>query len=318
MLRFAVLLIGCLFAFPNSQTLAWSVGGHHLVAQMAFSKLDKKSQDRLVEILKKHPRFNEDFQKPGHIKDNEYGEWLIGRAAFWPDAARSTEYDRPDWHYQLGSSMTIGNESGMKIPKGPTKLPPQATLQTKDMHIVQAFELCLKVFKANETSDADRAVTLCWILHMAEDAHQPCHAGALYQRDLFPRGDKGGNLIETVQAKNLHALWDGLLGPRYDKSDIRRRISEIESSKGALTKEFPLKVDTKNLNVNDWIQESQKLAEEYVYTPEVVEWVSVAVRSKPAAPQPLKLSEEYLKKAGRVAQLRAFQTAERLQLILTD
>ncbi len=48
---------------------------------------------RINRILKAHPRFDEDFRLPKKVRNEE--EWLIGRACYWPDVARSQpEYNR--------------------------------------------------------------------------------------------------------------------------------------------------------------------------------------------------------------------------------
>ena len=81
---------------------AWSEGGHHLIAVLAFRKLDKEKQQELIRILKSHPRFEQDFKLPSKVRNAD--EWLIGRAGYWPDVARSQpEYNRPDWHYELAA-----------------------------------------------------------------------------------------------------------------------------------------------------------------------------------------------------------------------
>lgn len=75
--------------------------------------------------------------------------------------------------------------------------------------------------------ESERAIAQCWIVHLVADAHQPCHAGSLYVEDVFPEGDRGGHEIKTKQSKNLHALWDGLLGPKWDEGDLDRRAREM-------------------------------------------------------------------------------------------
>ena len=63
-------------------------------------------------------------------------------------------------------------------------------------------------------------------------------------------------------------------------------------------------------------RESRKFATESVYSPEVIEPVSVAMRDKSSKLEPITLSEAYLKNAGRVAQIRAKHASLRLAAIL--
>ena len=151
-------------------------------------------------------RFGDDFQPPAKVTGHrDVLHWTIGRAGYWPDIARSQPfYNRPSWHYQLGSSLTIGNN--VNVPATPGPVSPDATLESKDLHIAQAVELCRSVLRDQSRSDGDRALAICWLAHLVADAHQPCHAGSLYVDGIFPDGDRGANSIPTKQGRNMHAL----------------------------------------------------------------------------------------------------------------
>ncbi len=154
--------------------------------------------------------------------------WLAGRACYWPDVARSYDkFNRPTWHYQLGASIVAGDRSELSVPEFPGPLPSGAALETQELHIEQALDLCRKVM-FSDASDSDKAIALCWIGHLVGDSHQPCHAGSLYG-EAFPEGDRGANSIETKQARNMHALWDQLLGRGFDYGDVKRRVVEIST-----------------------------------------------------------------------------------------
>jgi hypothetical protein len=189
---------------------AWSESGHHIIAVFAFDQLNEIEQNELLRILAAHPRNSEDFSPPDKIRN--VIRWRIGRAGYWPDVARrQPTYNRPTWHYQLASTLTIGSKTAVNIPATPGPCPELANLDTKELHIAQAFELCLRVMSTQSQQTSDRAIALTWLAHLVGDAHQPCHAGSLYVADVFPIGDRGANSITTVQGNNLHALWDGLL-----------------------------------------------------------------------------------------------------------
>lgn len=152
--RFLSLLLIALVVFPPCPAVAWSEGGHHLIAVMAFRKLPKEKQVELIRILKAHPRFAEDFRLPKKVRNED--EWLIGRACYWPDVARSQpEYNRPNWHYELGSTMEIGN---VKPPAFPGPCPADATTATKELHIAQALELNTRILHDKSKPDSERAI----------------------------------------------------------------------------------------------------------------------------------------------------------------
>ena len=98
--RFIVFVFIVFTAFP-AKLLAWSEGGHHLIAAVAFSLLSDNEKTELLQILKQHPRFEEDFLPPEKLPNvEEKTRWLVGRSGYWPDVARKQpKYHRSTWHY---------------------------------------------------------------------------------------------------------------------------------------------------------------------------------------------------------------------------
>ncbi len=60
---------------------------------------------------------------------------------------------------------------------------------------------------------------------------------------------------KTRQSKNLHALWDGLLGPKWDEADVDRRAREMP------------KVELAAGGIEVWLKESRDAAVSTVYSP---------------------------------------------------
>jgi hypothetical protein len=102
----------------------------------------------------------------------------------------------------------LGNSDEITVPDRPGSLPLDAALETQDLYLSQAVELCLKVLLDKSQSAGDRAIALCWIGHLVADSAQPCHAGSLYMEKVFVKkdGDRGANSIPTKQRQNMHAL----------------------------------------------------------------------------------------------------------------
>ena len=299
-----------LLALMPLTSFGWSAGGHHLISVLAFRQLDPDRRAELIRILKAHPRFEEDFKLPTGIANSD--EWLIGRAGHWPDVVRSgsgRSYNRSTWHYELGATKVIGTVN--TVPAVPGDLPTGSTLDTQSLYIAQAIKLCDGILADTNAKDSDRAIAICWLCHLVADAHQPCHAGSLYVEYVFekPDGDRGANSIPTKQSRNMHALWDGLLGGSFNEAAVRRRVLEVAE----LSKDEPLRVDG---GPEVWLAESRQAATDFVYAPEVLEPITLAMRAKSTEVIELNLSEDYLKRAGRIAQFRAAQAAARLAQIL--
>lgn len=311
-------LVGAVLALSLTiqPCFAWSEGGHHLIASLAFDLLAPEHRQEIQQLLRQHPRFAEDFQAPANITDEQDLErWIMGRAGYWPDVARSQpQYNRPNWHYQLGASLTIGDN--LSVPAAPGPLPAGANLNTKDLHIAQAVELCSQVLRDTCRSGADRALAICWLAHLVADAHQPCHAGSLYVEGVFPEGDRGANSIPSKQGKNLHALWDGLLGPRFSVGGNRRRALEIQGDTATWRQAAAAAAAPTGTHSAQWLAESAAFGRSHVYAPEVLDAVEAARRSRTTVVETVNLSETYLKAAGSLAQQRAAFAAHRLAHVL--
>ena len=294
------------FLLLTSTAHAWSESGHNIIALMAYDLLDESEQEELVRILKNHPNYDKDFQPPARTKD--VARWSLGRAGYWPDVARSyKENNRPTWHYQLGVTIKLGD---VNVPGEPGPLPEYANMDTQHLYVTQALTLTFAILKDRSTSEPQRALAICWLAHLVGDIHQPCHAGSLYVEGVFDRGDKGANMINIKQGRNLHSLWDGLLGTRYNESDINKRLAKI-------TKEQPYlrsgeAAVRQSMDPQQWVIESRNAARQAVYTPEIMSPIKANARGLSAELEIINLSEEYLKNAGEVARIRAAQAGYRL------
>lgn len=312
-----LLIALCLATFIPQTCFAWFEGGHHLIAVMAYELLNVSEQQQIQEILTNHPRFKEDFVSPPSVVATEETKlWVIGRAGYWPDVARSLpDWTRPAWHYQLGSTLTIGN---VNPPSNPGPVPGNADLNMPDLHIAQAIELCRKVLRDRSRPISDRALAISWLAHLVADSHQPCHAGSLYVEKLFPEGDRGANLILHKDPKTLHLYWDSLLGTLFDPVDVRTRALDIASDKSLLSKADAATTTRRGLDPLTWLAESADYGRTHVYSPEVLDAVEAARRSGSSTVELPGLSDEYQQAAAKLARVRAAFAARRLSAILHE
>jgi hypothetical protein len=305
-MRVAISLLAllCLCVTPIS---AWNGLGHKVVAEIAWQQLDAPARQQIVDALRRHPRFAEDFEKkmPDDVATADQSvqdHWVFQQAATWPDMARKTQYDQPTWHY-INVPLFLDGER--RVPFNLSTDYPTKTMQNNG-NIVQATKHCLALIADPAASIDARALAYSWLLHLVGDMHQPLHTTALVC-NYFPEGDEGGNKVPTVQGKNLHSLWDNLLGRQSKMSDVEREVAKL--------KEQPeiWNVDTK-LDIDGWIAESNDAAKSFAYDPLILAAVREATPG--AKLEPISLTTDYLKAAGQLARRRIVAAGMRLGALL--
>ena len=300
-----LLLVFCI-SFTATPTLAWNALGHKVVAEIAWQQLDSPTRQQIVNTLRRHPRFAEDFEKkmPEDVATADRAvkdHWIFLQAATWPDIARKTEYDRPSWHY-IDIPLFPEGERSVKFNLS-TDFP--TDIDSKDYNVAQATKNCLSILDQSDSA-SECGLAYSWLLHLVGDMHQLLHSTALVC-DHFPYGDKGGNEIPVVQGHNLHSLWDGLLGTRAQMNDVNREVGKLKEQPDLWN------VDTKP-DIDGWIAESHDAAVSVVYDPAILQAVRDA---KPGDKlEPISLSTDYLKSAGQLARRRIVAAGLRLGALL--
>jgi hypothetical protein len=286
---------------------AWNAFGHKVVAEIAWQQLDDATRQKIVDVLYRHPRFADDFVRkmPEDVATADKSiqdHWVFQQAATWPDLARKHDFDRPHWHY-IGSALCL---DGRQNPLGNVSTDYPTDTASDNYNVDQATKHCLAIVSDPDMDAEDKALAYSWVIHLVGDMHQPLHTCDLVC-DYFPDGDEGGNKIPVVQGKNLHSLWDNLLGRQSKMSDVAREVAKL--------KEQPelWQVDTK-LDIDGWIAESHDIATSFAYSPAILQAVHDATPGEKI--EPISLDEDYLKQAGQVARRRVVAAGCRLSAIL--
>jgi hypothetical protein len=283
-----------------SPALAWNEKGHLAIARLAWLKLSSCERAACAEILKSHPHYGEYLtaDKPTAISVDE---WAFMRAAYWPDWIRSNysdEYNRPTWHY-----VTVAY------------VPPYSKLKASDLpgrepNVVTQIPACLE--KIRSASDVEKAIHLCWLLHLVGDIHQPLHCASQLS-EAFPQGDQGGNLaivrLLGGMPVRLHFAWDAMLGEELELAAILKTVDELQAVRSEHTEACLADVDCR-ATAADWAREGFELARIHVYLNGDLRPCHVDEQAR-GAPIP-DLSETYVQNAVTVARRRAVQAAQRL------
>lgn len=298
----ALTIVGLLALVVASPALAWNGAGHRLTAVLAWRQLAPAERAELVALLEAHPEADrwERQVGPGH----ERGMVLLAAASTWADDIRRDPrfYDEtsepaqptlpgyPDmarrlgWHYvnqPLDAARSGGRPTG---------------------------ELDRQIRRLGETladprqSRATRAYALVWLVHLVGDLHQPLHVVTRHNGD--GSDDAGGNgvaLIDPANGRrpetNLHAWWDDLPGPPWLRGTPLLAVADRLAR-------LPLAADDGRPDIGRWRAASVDLARRVAY-------------ALPAGAPPMRIDEDYRRRAQAVADEQIALAGRRLAQLLS-
>jgi hypothetical protein len=244
------LLLALLGASPAA---AWTRPGHMLTAAIAFDDLNARDRAAIADLLEHHPDHGP-FQVAAERSAGDGRTLaLMMECARWPDDQRGTPFDHPTWHY---------SETATAGPGAPANLPAQPSGQA-----IEALHLAFLEATDPVAPVADRALALCWVMHLAGDIHQPLHTSTQYSA-AYPQGDAGGGkqFVRDPEVKavvSLHWYWDDRVNKSADAGTIRKLAGDLE-------KRFP-RAGLNELSAAGatdfagWVAESHALAVDRAY-----------------------------------------------------
>ena len=242
---------------------AWNSVGHQVIAEMVWQNMSRAERREASNLLKQHPHYKELLieKVPRGVDTNE---WAFLTASVWPDLVR------PDWR---GNAAAISKYNVYPHVMAYPFMRPSET----NHHLIEKIvieqpnaETVLSnafITLGNKKAIAhDRAVSLCWALHLCGDLHQPLHASNLVTTNR-PAGEGGGgqHIIKdgTGAEMTLHMFWDIL--PGLDDSyrsitDSARHISGDAEIQRATRDDFE-----RHKTVASWVQESFHTSVQFAY-----------------------------------------------------
>jgi S1/P1 Nuclease len=308
---------------PRAQ--AWNEVGHMVVAKLAWDRLDGVAKKEATRLLKRHPHYAEFLaqNQPAEVKDPD--EWVFLRAATWPDWVRPPQsgeprrptsiirYHRGDDHFVDMAFVAPGSEGAVHVPQ-----------DTDKNDILSAFRQRVGELISKQTTDADKAVALSWILHLVGDVHQPLHCCTRYSAPDFTDGDMGGNLVAVRIAGEsvvLHTYWDGLLGalPGFeDTASHQQKVYALVTHAVVPLEREPkyardqLQQLKANPSLAAWAAESFALAKEVAYRDGDRPLAGKRAEKEAMPPDPPPVGKDYDPKASSVARERVALAGYRL------
>lgn len=185
-------------AMAPAPALAWNDQGHMATGDIAYDALVRshpESVAAIVAIMRAHPDHALFERRLAGLSGQARERRLFALMAVWPDDTRGSAYDRPDWHYAVKIVSPLRFVLPFTAGKAET-----------------AFREQLAIARDPKASRAQRAVALCWIMHLVGDQHQPLHAGH-WMSWAYPKTDRAGTIAYVRRQAgappvDLHDLWD--------------------------------------------------------------------------------------------------------------
>lgn len=213
------------------------------IAYDALRVTDPSAITTIGAIMRSHPDWSAFQSKLAGLDGTAHDRRLFELMARWPDDMRETPQDRPEWHYAL--TVVSGWRAIMPFAFG---------------NAVSAYDANLALLRNPSTAAAERAVALCWIMHIVGDLHQPLHTGhAMSGR--FPLTDRGGTKAWVKTALDatpmtLHDFWDRAADRPGEDAEGAAAIAQSGAQSPP--------VDT-GKELRRWMKESRVVARDRVY-----------------------------------------------------
>lgn len=290
----------------------WHEMGHYMIARIAEQKLANESPETLQQIYsmlrpleKFFPERGNSMLEPAIVSDllaTQYNGFLS--YYHYTDMPFPYKNDRMadlKFNDPFVYNVTYAYTSGVSVIKESLN-PPQET-HSRPRYIKTGFI---------------DSLMLRYIIHIVGDVHQPLHSTMLYSKHLYngtlQTGDMAGNLIPVndifkLNITNLHMLWDSVFGAYELQNDMplsTPAIDYIEKTTNGLMGEYPelyFGDAAKSININDWVDESNKIAIDFVYSD-----IDIFPNVRP----------QYVNEGRKIAKSRVALAGYRLAYVLMD
>jgi len=296
---------------------------------------------KAIQTLKNHARFDDHFTQRmpaalNNASEDEKNAWVFAHAAIWPDQVKRPSpgvtqddvknFNRSRWHYinmpvYLNEAERVELQGDLlvnlnqEVPAGTSG----GSQARRGMNIIQALKFAAIVTKDEDTRPVKKATYLCWLIHLAGDAHQPLHSSAFFTTQRFESGDLGGNNI-FVREQRLHSVWDGLL------QDGDTSFSKVQERTKALLGDGNLlaagKQASESMEFEAWLNEGHRLAKEFAYTGSIRNHIASQEGTANDDIPSFDPGHEYYSNAVKVAEQRGveggFRLAKMLSQVLSD
>lgn len=267
---FAV-LTGILLGTCASTASAWDHPGHMTTAAIAFAEIKRERPEVIADLgmlFLAHPDTAPFWVASNEAKGEERTRRMFIECARWADDSKFTPRDMTSWHSARWAIVADGAPSEVQAAAEPRKGKPAG-------QALEALQLHAAMIASPETSRSERALALCWVLHIVGDIHQPLHVSDLYSEE-FPTGNAAGALSYVRDPISstpipLHVLWDSnvLRVPTLQEVDKHARDFLRKYPRSGFPELTANPVGTPD-TFETWARESHQVAIDWAFDIEMV------------------------------------------------
>lgn len=298
-------LLCVLLLAGNEGAFGWNATGHKSISFLSYSLLTPRTKQRVDAILRLHPDYRTILAAGTAADPVDIAHNAFAVASIWPDVVKGD----PRFSDSASGAVTV-------LPGFPdmlrhqswhyvnTPFPGEFAHEAIDpVNAPAELKRLLKLLQKDGAATPEQAFALPWIIHLETDLHQPLHTVSRFYRNSTGavEQDKGGNACYIDQQRNLHALWDSILGTESDEKSVARLAASLQDHYSGSKKP--------DLKVDNWVREGVEIARSMVY--------GFAGNCQDRE-HPTVLPPDYKRKARAVAVERASIAAYRLAALLND
>ena len=261
-----VFVVALFTAALNSAAFAWDHPGHMTTAAIAFNEIENARPEVIKDIgmlFLKHPDTAPFWVAANEAKGKERIRRMFIECARWPDDSKFTPRDMGAWH--TARWAIVADDAPAKV-----KAAAEARQGKPAGQALEALELHAAMLANPETSPSERALALCWVMHIVGDIHQPLHVSDLFSED-FPTGNAAASLsyVKDPLAPTtmpLHILWDtnAMRVPTLEKVDGYAQIFPKKYPRSSFP-ELKKRPFSSSGVFEQWAREGHQIAIDWAY-----------------------------------------------------
>lgn len=307
--------------FTTCAAHAWNNVGHRTIAELAWRQMNDDERRAASELLRQHPHYEQYLAAdvPAGVSPDE---WVFLTAAIWPDWVRPAKKGQPHKSESITKYNLYPHAIGHPFLRaGDTNRALLQNFQIAQPNAEMVLSNSITTLRDPKASAPDRAVSLCWVLHLFGDLHQPLHAAnRVTAARPLGEGLGGEHFVRDARGQqiNLHVFWDQLPGVASGYHTIATLADSLAADPGL--KPAELREYRENKTIPAWVQEGFRAAVDFAYAEDQIQFAHAdALKSGDTqASQIPTLPAAYQDQAREIARRRLVLAGRRLADVLKE